>query len=141
MQPDSKIPSASDNPERGGVPPTLPSSETPLIGAPGPLVGGSLPSLPPKPTRNSLRHVLAIILSLCLGLFVADAIVSLLDDSLILFFGVHILSPIRGLVFVFAMLMALLTYGLMGLTPMIPKRLFLPVTLFGPVAGLAVVLC
>jgi hypothetical protein len=30
-------------------------------------------------------------------------------------------------------------YGLMGLTPMIPKRWFLPVTLFNPVAGLAVI--
>jgi hypothetical protein len=38
-----------------------------------------------------------------------------------------------------AVLMALVIYGLMGLTPMIPKRLFLPVTLFNPIAALAVV--
>ncbi len=34
--------------------------------------------------------------------------------------------------------MAILTYCLMGLTPMIPKRLFLPVTLFIPLAELVV---
>jgi len=141
MQPDSKIPSSSDNPEMGMVPPTLPGSEALPGGSSVPLVGGSPPPLPPKPTRKSLGQVLAMLLSLCLGLFIADAIVSLLDDSLIVFFGVNFLSPIRGIVFVFAMLMALVIYCLMGLTPMIPKRLFLPVTLFGPVAGLGVVLC
>jgi hypothetical protein len=39
------------------------------------------------------------------------------------------------------MLMAIVIYGLMGLTPMIPKRLFLPLTLFNPFAGLIVVPC
>jgi hypothetical protein len=39
----------------------------------------------------------------------------------------------------FAMLMALLVYALMGVTPMIPKRLFLPLTLSYPLAALAVV--
>jgi hypothetical protein len=37
-----------------------------------------------------------------------------------------------------AMLMAMLVYGLMGLTPMIPKRVFLPVTFFYVAALLAV---
>jgi hypothetical protein len=83
-----------------------------------------------------LRQFLAILLSLCLGLFLADAIVSLLDDSLILCFDVHVLTAIRGFLFFFAMLMAVGLYGLMGLTPMIPKRLFLPLALFSPVAGL-----
>ena len=40
-----------------------------------------------------------------------------------------------------AIIVALLVYGLMGLTPMIPKRLFLPVTLFNPAAMLAMVPC
>ena len=40
------------------------------------------------------------------------------------------------MVFLFATLMAVLVYGLMGLTPVIPKRLFLPVTLFSPLTGL-----
>jgi hypothetical protein len=41
----------------------------------------------------------------------------------------------------FAFLSALLIYGLMALTPMIPKRWFLPLTLFNPLALLAVIPC
>ena len=37
------------------------------------------------------------------------------------------------------LLLAAVTYGLMGLTPMIPKRLFLPVALFNFVAGLVAI--
>lgn len=42
------------------------------------------------------------------------------------------------MVFLFAMLMAVVVYGLMALTPLIPKRLFLPLTLFNPLAALLV---
>ena len=113
----------------------------PLVPTPQPPVIGPPPPLPPEPSRKSepVRQLLAILLSLCLGLFLADAVVSLVDDSLILFFGLHLLAGIRGLVCLFAMLMALVIYGLMGLTPMIPKRLFLPLTLFNPAAMLIVV--
>ena len=38
--------------------------------------------------------------------------------------------------FLLALLMGIAIYGLMGFTPMIPKRWFLPITLFNPVAGL-----
>ena len=86
-----------------------------------------------------MRQLDAILLSACLGLFLADAVISLADDSLILFFGIHLLAAIRGIVCLLAMLMALVIYLLMGLTPMIPKRLFLPLTLSYPVTGLAVV--
>ena len=94
-----------------------------------------------RPTRRppSLRWYLALLLSLCLGLFLADGFVSLLDDSLIGFFGINVLSAARGIIFALATLMAILTYCLMGLTPMIPKRLFLPVTLFIPFAEVVVV--
>ena len=78
-------------------------------------------------------------MSLCLGLFLADAIVSLLDDTLVLLFGLHLISVIRGMLSFSALLMAILVYGLMGLTPMIPKRLFLPVALFNPLALLVAV--
>jgi hypothetical protein len=89
-------------------------------------------SLDPESNRRfmSLRNLLAILLSLCLGLFLADAIVSLADDSLILFFGLHLLSLIRIPVGLFAMFIVIVIYFLMGLTPMIPKRLFLPLALF-----------
>lgn len=141
MQPDPKIPSFKDNPQAGNVPPLLPASEPPLIGAPPPFVAASPPPLPPKPNRqsSSVRPMLAILLGLCLGLFLADAVVSLVDDSLILFFDIHLFTLIRGILFLFAMIMAIVIYGLMGLTPMIPKRLFLPLTLFNPVAGLVAI--
>jgi hypothetical protein len=80
--------------------------------------------------------VLAIVLSLYVGLFLADAVVSLLDDSLILCFDVHVLTAMRGFLFLLTTLMAVVIYGLLGLIPMIPKRLFLPLTLFTPAAGL-----
>src|SRR6266516_3049084 len=63
------------------------------------------------------------------------AVVSLVDDSLIVFCHVHILGTIRGLVALLSILMAIVIYGLMGLTPMIPKRLFLPLTVFNPLAS------
>ena len=77
-----------------------------------------------------MKNLFAFLLSLCLALFLVDAAVSLLDDSLILFFGLHIFSLVRGLVAIFGALMALGVYGLIGLTPMVPKRLFLPIPLF-----------
>jgi hypothetical protein len=61
-----------------------------------------------------------------------DAFVSFIDDSLILFADIHLLSAFRGLLSLLAMLLGLLIYALMGLTPMIPKRLFLPLALFNP---------
>ena len=86
-----------------------------------------------------MRQLVAILLSACLGLFLADAAISLLDDTLILLFGTHLLAGLRGMVCLLAMIMALVTYALMGLTPMIPKRLFLPLTLFNPLAALALI--
>ena len=132
------IQSFNDNLQTGSVPPRPPTSPPPGIAAPPPLVGGSPPPLPPAPTRQpwSARQIVAVLLSLCLGLFLADAVVSLADDSLILLFGIHLLSWSRGMVGLFALLLALVIYGLMGLAPMIPKRLFLPLALFNPVAML-----
>lgn len=85
-----------------------------------------------------MQRSLAILLSVCLGLFLADAFVSLVDDSLALLLGTHVLMAIRTLVFLFAGLAALMIYLLMGLTPTIPKRQFLPLTLSIPAAQLAV---
>lgn len=101
----------------------------------------SPPRLPPKLHRKSASasERLAIFLSLGLGFFLADGVVSLLDESLILLFDVHLLGAIRGLLLLFTLMLAIVIHGLMGLTPMIPKRLFLPVTLFIPVAALATI--
>ncbi len=136
-----EMPSSSSAPQVGGVPLPLTSPEPPLIGASARLVTASPPPLPTNRERKAsgVRRLMAILLSLCLGLFLADAVISLMDDSLILFPGIHLLTVPRALVSFSALLATLLIYILMGLTPMIPKRLFLPVTLFNPVAGLLVI--
>ena len=63
------IPSSSDNLPTGSVPPPVPPEPT------------------PKPSHG--RQFVAFLLSVCLGLFLADAVISLLDDSLILFLGIQ----------------------------------------------------
>lgn len=99
---------------------------------PNPLSAGTAP--PPLPAKRS--GTLAFILSLGLALFLIDAVVSVLDDALILCLGTHVLSPLRGLVFLGAAVVLLVVYVLMAITPKVPKRLFLPLTLFAPVTGL-----
>lgn len=86
-----------------------------------------------------MKKPLSVLLSLCLGLFLADAVISLLDDTIILAWGVHALDVVRGVVFLMTAGLTLLVYFLMGITPMVPKRLFLPVVLFNPLAMLAVI--
>ena len=97
----------------------------------------SLPPLPPLKKSGSLRATLAVLLSLYLGLFLADAIASLINDSLAAVFKVHFLGILCGpLAFLLTVTSGAL-YLLFGLTPMIPKRLFLPLALFIPGALLA----
>jgi hypothetical protein len=96
------------------------------------------PLSPASNLKPSARRNLAILLSLCLGLFLVDAALSFIDDSLILFCGFHGFSIIRELTSTFAFLMTIGLYVLMGLTPMVPNRLFLPIPLFPLVAMLAV---
>ncbi len=122
-------------------PESQPLDDTPRPGNPLPPVIRSPPRLAPEPASGPgrLRATLAVLLSLYLALFLADALVSLADDSLILFLGVHALTVPRAVVFFFALLLTILVYGLMGLTPMIPKRLFLPSTLFFPVTLFGVI--
>src|SRR5207249_2876109 len=120
------------------TPPGPASPEPPLCGASAPQLIATLPPplAPNQPPSSAVRRLIALLLSLCLGLFLADAIISLVDDSLLLFFRIHLLTAIRAIVSLLSMLMAILIYFLMGITPMIPKRMFLPVTLFNPLAGL-----
>ncbi len=82
------------------------------------------------PRRGILKTCVSILLNLCLGLFLAAGAVSVVDDSLVLLFRLHLLTVISGVLSIFAVLAALLVYVLMGLTPMIPKRVFLPITLY-----------
>lgn len=87
-----------------------------------------------------MRQFLALLLTLCLGLFLADAFVSFADKSFALFFNQHALSGIRELTLFFTLVSGLAIYVLMAFTTSIPKRLFLPVILFNPVAGLVLIL-
>src|SRR5581483_794158 len=100
----------------------------PILTAPGPVTA------PAEPRREPLRAIIAILLSLCLGLFIADALISLADDSLALFAQFQLLAGMRGILGTFTVLFSLLVYGLMALTPAIPKRWFVPVVWFNPAA-------
>jgi hypothetical protein len=137
MSPEPEIPSG---PQAGNLPPRLTASQPPMVAAeiPSDAAVPPLLSVRPEAKPSPLRQLLAILLSLGLALFLADAVVSLLDDSLILFLNVRVLTVLRGIVFLLFMLTGVVIYGLMGVTPMIPKRLFLPVTLFTPLAGLLI---
>ena len=86
------------------------------------------PLLPPA--KKSGRGFLAKLLSFCLALFLLDGMVSFADDALILLFGAHGLSLIRGLISFSTLVMAFGLYCLIGLTPRVPKRIFLPIPLF-----------
>jgi len=125
VPPDANIPPAIEPPVAGAVPPK-PSEAVP-------------PKLALPPAR--LEQWIAVILSLGLALFLVEAVVSLVDDSLILGFDLHLLTLLRVVLFLFLLLLSILIYGLMALTPLIPKRWFLPTTLFKPIAGLLLVPC
>ncbi len=56
----------------------------------------------PKHKAWNVRNLFAILLSLCLDPFLADAVVSLVDNSLILFFNLHVLSVMQGILCLFA---------------------------------------
>jgi len=114
-------------------------ADHPLVaGPPPPLPGASPPPLPTESgsTPAPMRHAFAVLLSLGLGLFLAEGVFSLLDDSLILFLNLHALSPIRSLMSLPALLSAIVIYISMAFTPMVPRRMFLPITLFSPTAVL-----
>jgi hypothetical protein len=68
-----------------------------------------------------------------------DALISLVDDTIIVVSGQHALDVVRGLVFLPALVINFVVYVLMALTPMVPKRVFLPVALFNLLGILVVV--
>lgn len=115
------------------LPPVLTNTGMDAASAP-PLIGGPTP-----PPRSSGRRFVAVALSLCLFLFIADGVVSLADDILTLLLKSHLLSPLRGVAFFFSILAAIFIYALMACTPLIPKRFFLPIALFNPFAALAII--
>jgi hypothetical protein len=139
MQSDPTIPPSNQKPDPGTAPVPSQHPDPPILGAPPGLSPGSPPPLPSSPTAKSsgIRQLLTLLLSIAFVLFLADAVVSLTDDSCIVLFGNHFLSGLRQIVLLVSVLAGILIYVLMGITPMIPKRLFVPVALFNLVAGLA----
>src|SRR5262245_33839864 len=110
--------------EIGSVPPMLAPSQPPVIGVQAAV---ATPRQPPPTTNGGFwraRHLVAVVLSLALGLFLADAAVSAVDDTFILLFNVHVLGGLRSIVGFFTVILGLVIYALMGITPMIPKRKF-----------------
>ena len=88
-----------------------------------------------------MKKLVSIPLNLCLGLFLADAAISVLDSTLVLLLGLHLLTPVRMMLSFLTVAAAAAIYVLMAITPMIPKRFFLPLALFNPVALLALLPC
>lgn len=88
------------------------------------------PLLSSQPPQNGGRRFFAFLLSFCLYLFLADAIVSVLDDVSSLLFNCHIFSWLTTISFIVTLPTVFLIYVLIGLTPMVPKRMFLPIPLF-----------
>src|SRR5437868_14456058 len=77
---------------------SVPSETAPCGSSAPPTVAAIPPPLPAnqQPPVSGMRRLIALLLSLCLGLFLADGIISLVDDSLILAFGIHLLTGIRA---------------------------------------------
>jgi len=56
---------------------------------------------------NFVKKSVSLLLSLCIGLFLADGLISFVDDTIIISSGVHALDVVRGLVFLPAIAMSL----------------------------------
>ncbi len=84
------------------------------------------PPLPRAASSAGGRKLVAILLSLFLVLFLANGVVSALDDAWVLLFGNHLLNLLNSMVTAVTVLLTIVLYGLMGLTPVIPKRIVLP---------------
>ena len=117
------------------------SGSMPPLLAPPPVIGaqGGVAPRPQPPAKGRFwtgRHLVAVALSLALGLFLADALISAVDDSFILLLNVRLLGGLRSLVGFLTVIVGLVIYALMGVTPMIPKRKFILVALFSPLSAL-----
>jgi hypothetical protein len=75
-----------------------------------------------------------VLLNLFLALFLADAVITFLDDLLTLLFGTHLLTGLSAIMFFLTFLSGSVVYLLIGITPLVPKRFFLPLALFLPLS-------
>lgn len=105
----------------------------PEIPAAPPLIGGP-PANEPPPLKSSggtasWRKLFVIALSFYFGLVSISTIFAALDSSLVLFLGNFWLTFIDGFLLFVTLLGTVFVYGLMTFSPMVPKRIFLPVIL------------
>lgn len=109
---------------------TAPTVAPPVLSTP--------PTSKPAAGSSSWRKLLSFVLSLTLILVLANAVASVLDDSGYLFTGHYLLATPSGILSLLTILATLLVYGLMGLTPAVPKRIVLPIVFLVALPVLAI---
>lgn len=105
---------------------------SPLMDLPPPIVAHSGPPVLSQESKveTPMRRFIGILLSLFLGAFLVDALLSFLDDSLGLFARLHLLGAPRAGATLLVFLLGSVVYLLAGLTRSVPKRCFVPLALF-----------
>jgi hypothetical protein len=94
------------------------------------------PVIEPPPRLPAKPQWVVILLSICIGVFLADAIASVIDGTLGLL-GRHLLIGLESITGLLIFFMSALVYVLMPFVPAIPRRWFIPLTLFNPLIFLA----
>jgi hypothetical protein len=98
------------------------------------------PTVPPplpEAASESSRPVLTAVLNLALVIFLTSGLVSLSSDALFLVFQRQDLAVTAALGSLLLFLTGFILFGLMAFFPGIPKRYFIPVSLYLPVAAVA----
>ena len=98
----------------------------------------SVPPPLPDGAQNAARPVLTAILSLALVIFLGSGLVSFFSDTLLLVINRQDLAVMAALGSLIMILTGFGLYCLMALMPGVPKRYFLPISLFLPVMTIAI---
>lgn len=88
------------------------------------------------------REQVSVFLSFCLGVFIVDGIASVIAVFLGGFLGIKVPGALDGVMSLFALgvlALAFAVYCLMGLTPLVPKRFFLPLVFVYPATWLLLI--
>src|SRR3954468_21487829 len=124
------------NPSQSNEGPPASPAAPPILPHPAPPVLASTAQPPPSASTPGSHNLIRVLLNLFIALFLADAAITFLDDLLTLLFGAHLLTGLSGMMLILTFLAGLVVYLLMGVTPLIPKRFFLPLALFIPLSML-----
>ena len=110
---------------------------TPTLTLPAMLTAATPPPLPDDAPKAA-RPFLTAVLSLALVIFLSSGLISFFSDTLLLGFHRQDLAVMAALGSLLMILTGFGLYCLMALMPGIPKRFFLPVSLFLPVMTIAI---